>query len=336
MTSPALFAIEHLRSLEELEPPDNGPYFVATRKGWFIHRNFHFGRVLVPIAEAAALPETTAALWREHDPIPSTLIGQALSFFKTIYEKRKSEAMVDITWHPTHGYRLFVPPQRATGGGVNATRTPEHYQGQIVGTIHSHCNFSAFHSGVDKHDADGHDGLHITIGDVLKDKPSIAIMIAAAGIEWDQKLEDISDGPLAITPHPVWWERYVSDPEPVTPATRAINWWDDDTTWQQRPTGTWAGSRAITSYPGSKPKPTSGKREISASHLTTIIWQYQDLFQPDELYMLEQADKIVDDARQILDHLGVELDTTFTLEIPNGTVANQPKPTTSATGSTTP
>ena len=37
---------------------------------------------------------------------------------------------------------------------------------RIYGTIHSHCNFGAFHSGVDDADEKHFDGLHITIGNV--------------------------------------------------------------------------------------------------------------------------------------------------------------------------
>ncbi len=37
---------------------------------------------------------------------------------------------------------------------------------RIFGTIHSHCNFSAFHSSVDDHDENDFDGLHITVGKV--------------------------------------------------------------------------------------------------------------------------------------------------------------------------
>lgn len=36
----------------------------------------------------------------------------------------------------------------------------------LYGTIHSHCNFGAFHSGVDDNDEMEFDGLHITIGNV--------------------------------------------------------------------------------------------------------------------------------------------------------------------------
>jgi hypothetical protein len=37
---------------------------------------------------------------------------------------------------------------------------------KVAGTIHSHCNFSAFHSSTDDADEIGFDGLHITIGNV--------------------------------------------------------------------------------------------------------------------------------------------------------------------------
>lgn len=41
---------------------------------------------------------------------------------------------------------------------------------KLYGTIHSHCDFSAFHSGVDDADEKKFDGLHITIGHVKKDQ----------------------------------------------------------------------------------------------------------------------------------------------------------------------
>jgi hypothetical protein len=40
--------------------------------------------------------------------------------------------------------------------------------GLPVGTIHSHCDFGAFHSGTDHEDESTFDGLHVTFGDITK------------------------------------------------------------------------------------------------------------------------------------------------------------------------
>jgi hypothetical protein len=44
----------------------------------------------------------------------------------------------------------------------------------MVGTIHSHCDFSAFHSGTDERDEATFDGLHLTFGNVNRENFSIA------------------------------------------------------------------------------------------------------------------------------------------------------------------
>lgn len=215
MTAPAIFSLVPLTETQELPLPDNGPYIVATKSGYMLHQKTHWGRVLVPTKEAPALPESTSFLWHDIN-LPADLIGQAWAFFRAVWETRKSEAMVDITWSRERGYRLFVPPQEASMGGVKAQRTAEHYRGQIVGTMHSHCNFNAYHSGTDTHDADGHDGLHITIGHVHEDKLDIAIMVSSQGIRWDLELDDITHDPVLRKPFPAWWLGFVKDHTPIT------------------------------------------------------------------------------------------------------------------------
>lgn len=224
MDAPALFSVIQLNSADqELPDPTNGPYFVATKDGYMACQNTHWGRVLVPVKEAPSLATTTSLLWHDID-LPAEIISQAWGFFRKIFEIQKTEAMVDITWSAKHGYRLFVPPQNTSHGGVNAKRTPEHYRGRIVGTIHSHCDFNSYHSGTDTHDADGHDGLHMTIGHVHEDKLDIAILISANGIRWDDmKITDVVKDPSQIKPlePPAWWLPLV-DPKPPVTVTSSI------------------------------------------------------------------------------------------------------------------
>lgn len=305
MTAPAPFSIIPFTHEDDLPLPTAGPYIVATRTGYYVHRAFHFGRVLVPTNKAPLTAEATPTLWHNIDPLlPAPLLGQALSFFRAIYEARHSEAMVDITWHPEHGYRLFVPPQQATHAGVKCERTPEHYKGQIVGTIHSHCDFDAFHSGTDTHDADAHDGLHITIGDVNKATPSIAIMISVAKQHWNFTLDEISDGPLVSHPHPQWWERYVQ--EPVY------------TTWIQQPKPTGAITRKPTSpviTAPTKNRPVLvGGNPPSFYSLDMLLWRYDDIFTNDEQAHITQADELIDEIRDALSQLGISMDTSFSVD----------------------
>lgn len=207
--------------IADLPLPDNGFYYVATKTGFMVHKPTFFGRALVPVATLDSAGAAEPALWRAIPKLPPELLGQAWSFFRAIFASLGTESMVYITWHAEHGYRLFIPPQACSMAHVTVTPysatnkhgfNPENIKDgwHNVGTIHSHCNFGAFHSGTDTGDADKHDGLHITIGHVDRDpSPEWAIMVMINGIQWDFKLEDITDTTPAITAHPKWWHRYV-------------------------------------------------------------------------------------------------------------------------------
>ncbi len=63
----------------------------------------------------------------------------------------------------------------------------------LYGTIHSHCDFSAFHSGIDDSDELNFDGLHITIGNVDADF-SFSARYMINQVSFDVELESIIEG----------------------------------------------------------------------------------------------------------------------------------------------
>lgn len=204
----------------DLPDPVNGPYFIALKDGYHMVKATHWGKVMVPVKEIPSLPEYKAAsiLWYPEQRLPQDLIAQVWGFFLQVFKDIGTEAMIYLT-HKDGQYRVFVPPQRVTKVAVKADFKAEHLgDWQVVGTIHSHCDFNAYHSGTDNHDADGMDGLHITIGNVNSYVPSVALMISVNKIKWNMKPEDIiEDGmPKDPTPHPVWWHRYVEKDTTVT------------------------------------------------------------------------------------------------------------------------
>ena len=214
--SPGAWGSIFLRdNLEAMPLPNGAPHFVAARKGYYVDKNMFFGRVMVPVTEIPTLPDLpgtgAGVLWLNVPPFPIEMLGQAWSFFRWATEKRNSEAMLDITWDKEHGYRFFVPPQTATGGGVKCVRNEEHYKADLIGTIHSHCNMGAYHSSTDTHDADSHDGLHMTMGRVSANQPELDIMVSANKVQWNKiKFEEVFDheGPIPMVAHPEWWQNY--------------------------------------------------------------------------------------------------------------------------------
>lgn len=142
---------------------------------------------------------------REQYPLPVELVRYVMRYFQEIYRQYKCEAGVVLMVNfETKEWRvLFVPQIDCGPGRVNylmprgddnvndwqkqrlykacfeddhmSVKMLESYETFnrwtdenfcVFGTIHSHCEMSAFHSGVDDNDEYGFDGLHITIGKV--------------------------------------------------------------------------------------------------------------------------------------------------------------------------
>ena len=336
VTSPGLFeTILFPQEGHEALPEPRNPYFVIGGRQRYLHKKMHFGNVLVPVEKIDTLPDLDpkwkAYAWFDIPPIPAAMIGQAWSFFRSVYNNRKSEAMLDLYHHREHGYRFFVPPQIASGGGVKCVRDPEHIEvgWRLVGTIHSHCDMTAYHSGTDTHDADGHDGIHFTIGHVTKNPCQIAVMASANGIRWDLKIEDVVDGDIAFTLHPKWWERYVEHKIAkdhfalqTTPKGHVSTWngkggsWRDDDDgydYHRGGYGSWPFNRPTT-LPVTGQPPLYGKHKVLET-LAKRIAEKEKLNLEDEGELNYLCDSIQDSLYEIdedLRLLGIRLDVEFT------------------------
>lgn len=143
--------------------------------------------------------EFSALLWQHNlaGPFPKDKFQQVMKFFQEIYDRDHAEAAVYLLYHPTNKtWEVLYPLQVDVSGGSVTYISPESYDEsleqfkndkekleifeivyneynklyqngyRIAGTIHSHCNFNAFHSGIDDHDEEDFNGLHITIGKV--------------------------------------------------------------------------------------------------------------------------------------------------------------------------
>lgn len=140
-----------------------------------------------------------------------------MRYFRYIYDEYKSEACVLLLINMnTKQWRVLPVVQINPNGGhvkylfpnsddydhdipdidkpisiMNNEFNELYRQGyRIYGTIHSHCNFSAFHSGTDDNDEYGFNGLHITIGNV-RSGWSYACRIILDGAEFTKNITDI-------------------------------------------------------------------------------------------------------------------------------------------------
>ncbi len=212
------------------------PYYIQAEEGFFKHQRNATGRWITK----SKTPNRIKALGNKEgygrfdaDRIPAHIYAQAVDFFKRIWHAHKTEAEVIITQHrDTKEYRLFVPTQRVSHGGVTSIYNPAHIDPNylVVGTFHSHCDMSAFHSSTDEGDASDMDGIHGTVGYVNREVPELAVMVAASGVLFNFKdvTEVVDTSDLSASKAPLWWDRYMVFHQ-VTDAERPD--WVDDKTW---------------------------------------------------------------------------------------------------------
>jgi hypothetical protein len=199
-------------------PESDVPYYLAAQDGpFFLVKPTEIGQVILPERSTPKhMPKLGFAggvfTW-QGPKIPGHIISQAHHFFLRIFTEHHAEAEVLITKHRETGeFRLFVPYQRVSHAGVKSIYEPTHVSREytVVGTLHSHCDFSAFHSGTDSGDASDMDGVHFTIGQVTKETPEIVSMVAMNGKEFHYKEpSDIADVEFGTQTAPPWWDQYV-------------------------------------------------------------------------------------------------------------------------------
>ncbi|OGZ14780.1 MAG: hypothetical protein A3J08_04370 [Candidatus Lloydbacteria bacterium RIFCSPLOWO2_02_FULL_51_11] len=145
-------------------PPSDANYFVVAGNGTFVHKQTGWVEATVPVKNIDGLLPQTTEVRLLLPRMASTVFAKAVLFLHTVYKKKGIESAVLLHYSAKQGWDITVPKQEATSAHVDyilSERLPGY---QCVGTMHSHCTMSAFHSGTDIGDEASHDGIHITIG----------------------------------------------------------------------------------------------------------------------------------------------------------------------------
>jgi hypothetical protein len=171
---------------EGMELPKEGTYFVVAGNGCFLHKNTGIVGCLTKVENVSILDELNAGLTVTCDlpPLPGQFVFLIKKFFELVVKNYTTEATTTLYYNKTtKEYRIHVPLQKVSHASVVYDRTPPaDFDGFIsVGTIHSHCDFGAFHSGVDVNDEEFFDGLHCTFGNNNKEEFSVSASIVVNG-----------------------------------------------------------------------------------------------------------------------------------------------------------
>lgn len=180
---------------ERTRPPKDKIYYILAKNGLFIHKEVGFIKATVPVDGVPWLSpqEQEASLLLPN--LPVELIAETLNFFKEVYDKYHSEAVVLSHYSEAKdAYLNDAPEQEVSGAAVPKYVAKSRFKSyQLVGSIHSHSNFGAFHSGIDDKDEEHFDGFHITIGDV-DEEPTISVSIMVNGTRFSLEPEEMIDG----------------------------------------------------------------------------------------------------------------------------------------------
>jgi len=147
--------------------PKDDIFFMVGRGGIFMHKRMGLISGIVKVPDISFLEPVETGVELNVPKIPRDVFVQSLSFFRWAQKKYRSEAGVLVHYNPENQkFLLHCPFQEVSGAHVDYVADDRFEGFQLVCSIHSHNNFSAFHSGIDRNDEVYFDGLHITIGDV--------------------------------------------------------------------------------------------------------------------------------------------------------------------------
>ncbi len=194
---------------EGKKPPQDDFYHIIAKNGFFMHKKTKLIEAIIPIKELPGLE------WQERKArillpkIPVELMAITLNFFEAVFDRFHSEAVVLLYYNDEENtYMLNAPKQEVMAGSVEYDSS-ERFDGfQLVGTIHNHSNFNAFHSGTDDADERHFDGLHLTTGNILDLHPTISASVVVNGSRFNLKpgqiIEDIVmiEEKKLVTQHP--------------------------------------------------------------------------------------------------------------------------------------
>lgn len=202
---------------EGMELPQKGTYFVVAGNGTFMHKDTGICQCLVPVPNISFLDDLVVDNKIQVDlpKVPADLVWQIKEFFRAVVKKYHAESEVTLYYNPEkQHYKLHVPQQFVSHASVHYRRVGtihlEEMEGYLrVGTIHSHCDFGAFHSGTDVDDESDFDGLHVTFGHNDKDAFTISASLVINNfrkiVDPLEYLEGIEkeNGNFRLTPIPV-------------------------------------------------------------------------------------------------------------------------------------
>jgi PRTRC genetic system protein A len=179
--------------------PDDDILYIVCKEGTYLKKKLGIMESITPVKTISVLKSIEMMATMHIKPIPGTLFAPVMDFFSKVYEEHRGEAIVLLFYNEEKRvYKIVPPSQEVSASGVDYNRAMTIDGYVMVGDIHSHANFSAFHSGTDDADEKSFDGLHITIGNNGSPDVSISASIVSNGQRFIVQPNDYING-IALT-----------------------------------------------------------------------------------------------------------------------------------------
>lgn len=184
---------------KDVELPTEGTFYVIAKDRFYLHKDTGLFKCLVEVDKVSFLTHPEPYVELNLPKLPPDIIHRAHRFFANVFKTYKAEAAVVIHYNSeTKTYYLHCP-QQIVWSCVQYNLEDRFENYQLVGTIHSHCDFDAYHSATDVHDEEDQDGLHITLGHVNSRNFSASASLVINGQRFDVALENAALGVAPVT-----------------------------------------------------------------------------------------------------------------------------------------
>ncbi len=176
--------------------PDKKICYIIGKDGIYLKKKIGIFESVVPVNSISHLKEVQCYAKVNIKKIPLKMFFQICSFFKKVNELYNAESVVLLCYNATkRKYKVIVPDQEVSGGSIkydilNSYKESYSNDFDLIGTIHSHNTFGSFHSSVDTEDEKNIDGIHITVGNVNRNKVSISASVMVNGTRFKTSPKD--------------------------------------------------------------------------------------------------------------------------------------------------
>lgn len=188
----------YLKRDEKSELPKEKYAFIAAKNGAFLKSETDVFRAVVHTDFLPMLKPIQEFAEYLLPPMNAHLVMQIWIFFRRVYELHHTEAHLFMVWDVTHKTFGLIAGEQVVSSAHCRSEKPLQTADDLlfIGTVHSHGNMSASHSGQDQRDEEHWDGVHLTFGRVNSERVDIVASLVVNGRRFSLPPERVLEGVL--------------------------------------------------------------------------------------------------------------------------------------------